>query len=249
MSSLSPEARGLLDTVRTAGGPSALQRSAMKQAVLAAVLLPATAAAGSAIGTAKATGLALAAKLGLVVASVGVGAALIWQLASPAVVLPEPLVKAPAVVEAPAVTPSTPPSPPVVAAAPEAAPRPAPARAVRAAALPGVKEAPPVIQEAPAPAPAAVVDEATLSREIAALSGAMGAVDSKTYAVALEQLSSYRAAFPAGLLETEARVLEVLALCGLGRVEAARAAAGPLPVNNPAVRRLERSCIAPGNSR
>jgi hypothetical protein len=100
--------------------------------------------------------------------------------------------------------------------------------------------------EAQQPSLPPVVDDATLSREVAALSSAMGAVDGKHFAAALDQLTNYRAEFPVRALDTEASVVEVLALCGLGRVDEARAAAASLPANNPAVRRLERSCIAAG---
>ena len=277
MSSLSPEARKLLDGSRAAGGPSAAQRAAMKQAVLAAGLLPGTAAASSAVGGAKAAGLGLAAKLSLVVVSVAVGSTLVWQALSPATpgasdeVSPE-LMQSPGIV-----TFALPRAEPVEPQAPIAEP-PAAVDPPRAAVAdlrvgptgpqPGVAETPPAAAriatprepgtqgpsapaataplEATPPPPRAPVDDATLSKEIAAVSRAMGAVDAKTWAVALAQVSAYRATFPAGALETEASVVEVLALCGLGRVDEARAAAASLPANNPAVRRLERSCIAAG---
>jgi len=289
VSSLSPEARKLLDGSRAAGGPSAAQRAAMKQAVLAAGLLPGTAAASSAVGGAKAAGLGLAAKLSLVVVSVAVGSTLVWQALSPATpgasdeVSPElmqspgivtfalpraepvepqaPIAEPPAAVDPPRGTGAEPQvaraQPPVAEGAPRVGPT---------GPQPGVAETPPAATriatprepgtqgpsapaatpplEATPPPPRAPVDDATLSKEIAAVSRAMGAVDAKTWAVALAQVSSYRATFPAGALETEASVVEVLALCGLGRVDEARAAAASLPANNPAVRRLERSCIA-----
>ena len=257
MSSLSPEARKLLEASRSAGAPSAAQRVAMKQAVLASVVLPGTAAAVSSAATgAKAAGLALATKVGLVIAVVAIGAVAVMRLTAPTPFEQQALDALDAHQAARAQPPvperaelqaeETPPPPQQPAVPGVVAPRLAPARvAVPPPAAP--PPAAPVVVEALPPPPArTAVDEATLSREIAALSGAMGAVDSKTYAVALEQLTQYRSAFPTGLLETEASVLEVLALCGLGRVDEARAAGQSLPANNPAVRRLERSCIASG---
>lgn len=252
MSSLSPEARKLLESTRGAGGPSAAQRANMKRAVLAGALLPGTAAAASSTAAAvKAAGVGFAAKLTIaaVVAGVGVGVWVTWQLAAPsevpaevavttAVRAPEPVAVAEPVVVAEAVVV---PEAPVLPAPVVAAPRP-PVRVEPAA--PVVAAPAPIPEETPVKAPPPPVDEETLSREVAALSGTMNAVDAKQFSVALEQLVGYRAAFPHGALETEASVLEVLALCGLGRGDEARAIGRMLPVNNPAVRRLDRSCIA-----
>jgi hypothetical protein len=247
---VSPEARQLLEASRGAGGPTAAQRTGMKRAVLAAALLPGTAAAATTVaGGAKATGLALAGKLGILVASIAVGSAVVWTaIGTRAVEVPAPLT----IVQPSAERTEAPPPPVQIEVAPlvpvEIVPGVAvapPAPVVPRVAVPRVESPSPVEPISPPPAPAQVViDEATLSREVAALSGAMGAIDAKTYAVALEQISHYRAAFPAGLLKTEASVVEALALCGLGRVDEARRAADALPANNPAVRRLERSCVA-----
>lgn len=252
MSSLSPEARKLLESSRHAGGPTSAQRAAMKSAVLGAVLVPGAAAGSTAaaVSGAKATGLGLAAKLGLALVVVGLGAAVTWQLVAP--------VPVEAVAHV-ALADSLPPVPPEVIAAVEPLevvepqptaveePRPSPLQPPRAVvprlAAPRAEVVTADPDQPPVTPPAAVEDP-TLARELAALSGAMGAVDSRQFAVALEQLSTYRAAFPSGALGTEAGVLEVMALCGLGKVEEARTAAHSLPSNNPAVRRLERSCIS-----
>jgi hypothetical protein len=90
------------------------------------------------------------------------------------------------------------------------------------------------------------VEDAPLRRELGTVAGAMAALDAARFSEALETVIRYRETFPTGALITEARVLEVLALCGLGRRdEAQRAAAaiGPAEGNNPAVRRLSRSCV------
>jgi len=251
VSELSPESWELIEHSRHAGGPTAAQRAAMKHAIVAAVLIPSAAAASTA-GAVKAAGLSVATKLGLVVAAVSVGGWVTWQvMASSAepILVPLPVVTAalepPVVREEPVVVAMpeeiaeviSPPAPaPVVIAKPAVKPL-----VVVAAVEPEVRPAPP----APVLVPTEKEVEATLAKEVAALAGAMGAVDGKQFAVALEQVSGYREAFPKGLLETEAGVLEVLALCGLKRVDEAREAARSLPVNNPAVRRLERSCIRP----
>ncbi len=252
MSSLSPEARKLMENSRSAGGPTSAQRAAMRNAVLGAVLVPTAAAAtatatastgATVVGGVKATGLALALKLSVVVVSVAVGATVTWKGVAPAAPVPE---VAPVVVAArPAVVVPPPPEPMVEA--PEVAEEVAPAPAPVVIAKPSrVEKAPVIVAETMVPPPPApvVAEDPTLSQEVAALAGAMGAVDNKQFGVALQQLQTYRAAFPTGALETEASVLEVLALCGLNRVDEARAAAKSLPANNPAVRRLERSCIA-----
>ncbi len=249
MSDLSPEARALLESTRRAGGPTAAQRAAMKKAVVAATLAPASAAASTGASTtvttgAKATGLWLAAKLGLVLVALGgLGAAVAWKLPalgqqSAPVWTPPPAAEvAPPALQVDAVKAEL--IEPEAMLPPLQVVPPAPIRVAKAAKVESV----PSQDEVP-PAPVAPHEEATLSREVAALSRAMKAVDEKQYAAALEQVAGYRAEFPTGALGTEAGVVEVLALCGTGQADAARAAAQSLPANNPAVRRLERSCIA-----
>jgi hypothetical protein len=214
MSALSPEARKLLQRSHGAGGPSSTQRAAMKRAVLGAVLVPSVAAAattGASVAAtgasvAKAAGIGLAAKLSAVVVSVGVGAGLMWQVVSPARVPPERVAQV--VVSArvePRVAPIPEPSQEAVQEQVDEAPgafeqvgaaelAPSPVISAR----PNDTRAPPRRVAAPVeaiaapragqdPAPVArehAVDEATLSREVAALSGAMGAGEAKQFAVA-----------------------------------------------------------------
>lgn len=244
MNDLSPESRKLIEHSRHAGGPTAAQRAAMKTAILGAVLIPGAAAASTA-GAVKAAGLSVAAKIGLVVAAVSVSGLVTWQVMASSPVEPVAVV-AEAVAEPVVEEIAAPVAAPVPEEVPEVVVPPAPVAVPKPVV---VKR--PVVVAAPPPPPAPIIPtekevEATLAKEVAALAGAMGAVDGKQFTVALEQVSGYRDAFPNGLLETEAGVLEVLALCGLKRVDEAREAARSLPVNNPAVRRLERSCIRPG---
>jgi hypothetical protein len=88
---------------------------------------------------------------------------------------------------------------------------------------------------------------AQLEQEAVTLSSAMADVDANRHAEALAALAKYEQNFPAGSLRTEASVIEVLALCGLGRVSEAQALAEFLAQRdpqNPSRRRLERSCVA-----
>ncbi len=240
MSELSPEARQLLDATRSAGGPSAAQRLAMKKAVLSSVAAPAAVVAVKA-------GLGL--KLGVAAVALGMAAAAYVALSpaaeelpersrgpAPVSELPEPSRGPALVVEAPAPEPEPEPAPVVVAVKPPA-PKPV---AVAVVAVPEpIAESPP----APPPPVPAVVDEATLSREVSAIEEANETVREGRFDDALTQLGHYADEFPSGALATEAAVVKVIALCGLNRVDEARAIGAKLPTNNPAVRRLEHSCI------
>ncbi len=61
-------------------------------------------------------------------------------------------------------------------------------------------------------------------------------------------VEAYRGDFPRGVLGVELDALEVLGLCGVGRVEEAERGARRLAdgeaSSNPAVQRLRRSCAA-----
>lgn len=239
MSELSPEARQLLDGTRGVGGPTAAQRLAMKKAVLGAVASPVAAPAG--------VKSALLAKISTAVVVIGaVGGAIAFKLMDP-----EPVETKEAVsrVEARADVVAAAPAPEIVPVE-EAPPLPPAPEPVRAPVVKKVAPAP-VIAEAPAappppapePAPAPKVDEETLAKEVAAVSAAMVTVQNGNFDQALAEVETYQDDFPSGALHVEAAVVKVLALCGLKRVDEARAIAATVPASNPAARRLERSCI------
>jgi len=95
-------------------------------------------------------------------------------------------------------------------------------------------------------APAA--DDISFAAELETLEGILRATDEADWNEAQLRLGAYRSRFPLGRLRTEARVLEVLTLCGEGQVDAARALGRALmeaEEMNPAVRRLDRSCAKP----
>jgi hypothetical protein len=248
MTTLNSEARRLVEATRTAGGPSRLQLDAMKRSVLAQVAgVPATARAGNptAASTAKVGGAQVAAvgKLGVVLLAGLIGAIFaIRELRSPAATEArvEPAVLRVAGPEAPQALSPASVAPPVEPSALEPPPT-----------APAVPSRPAARREQPHPAVATArppaKDLGALAREVAALEGAMKAVKAERYAGALAQLRSYRSAFPAGELSVEASVLEVLSLCGAGRIDEARTKGRELRVQaagNPAIRRLEKSCLS-----
>jgi hypothetical protein len=232
---MSPEAQRLLDESRKVGGPTAAQRATMKSVVMGAGLATGTAAAGTA--AAKTVGAGLGVKLMVVAVVVVVGATVAWKAKEPetvktAVVVPRAIVPAPLpepvrVIEVPA---------PVVVA-----PEPPPHAVIKPKPVPAAE---PQVAEFVAPAREPIDTSASLTLEMRAMTNAMNEIDGKRYAAALEQVDAYRARFPSGQLTTEAGVMQVLALCGLGRVEEARAAAEVLPRENPTVHRLDSSCVA-----
>ncbi len=114
--------------------------------------------------------------------------------------------------------------------------------------IPSLQEAQPIAPNALVGARGGRAEDPALAQEVASLSGAMADVDAKRFHEALDRLQRYRSEFPSGALATEARVLDVLALCGLGRVDDAKAVVSALPqsaANNPAMRRIESSCAFP----
>jgi hypothetical protein len=99
-----------------------------------------------------------------------------------------------------------------------------------------------------APTVAPVASAPSIAAEIQALDKALAEVDAGRWAQALDLLARYRASFPQGALATEARTLEVLALCGHGRTDEAKALGRGLldgAAASPTLMRLRHSCIAP----
>lgn len=88
-------------------------------------------------------------------------------------------------------------------------------------------------------------EEEGLRVELLSLDRAVKAVDAERFQEALSAARAFRGRYPTSDFLTEAGVVEVLALCGLARVDEARAAEAALPATaaqNPVVRRLENSC-------
>ncbi len=83
-------------------------------------------------------------------------------------------------------------------------------------------------------------------REIELLLNATRHLDDRSYAPALRVALEYQSQWPSGELLTESLVVQTLALCGLGRVSEAEAAAEKISETdrlNPSVRRLRQSCV------
>lgn len=278
MTTLSPKARELMRQASRGGGPTDRQRQALKGAVMAAVLTPtvagaatvnlvlagvlaAAAGAGLTAGAVSVWRLAVrppapSAHVRTVVPPTAAGAA---SSTTPDDQRPTPV-------------PPAPPAPPIAPAGEALSPHRAPgARETEPRRLDEVPA--PTVQDEPAPLPhgfpgaapgggsagstPAPVPEvgsrstggaAGLPLEMEALDRAVRALDAERFDEGLAQAREFLRHFPRSELVTEARVVEVLALCGLERVDEARAVAASVPLSeawNPAVRRLESSCAPP----
>lgn len=224
MTELSPEARALLDATRHADGLSPASRARIR-AALDAKLHPAPPP-----GAASARWLP-----GLGGAAVIVAAGIVAVTSSRT---PPP---APAAVSA-HVSPTPPPRPPSLAPprvpAPMApAPSLAPPRAPRdVARRHRARTSPPLAAPAPAlvPAPApSSVTEPDMEGEVRLLSVSQRALDEHRTAEALRVLDAYDAAHPRGMMREEAAAQRVLALCGRGRGDEARALAARITRESP----------------
>ncbi len=150
--------------------------------------------------------------------------------------------------QSPAAPPLVPEAPLAPTTEPESKPAAAPVEPGRdepPAVAARVREAPPLpAPEPPARAPRAA-DPEGLRRELEALDRAVRAVDEERFAEGLAAARAFQGQYPRSEFATEARVVEVLALCGLARVDEARSVSAALPTSaagNPALRRLEHSC-------
>ena len=245
MSELSREARALLELAAKSGRTApAVARTRMRRTLLAATLLPATAAASAS--------LAKWVVVGVVSAAVGSGLTVLTMRSSGG---------APRVAPAPArvVAPSPPspevPKPPAEPGAP--APPVVEAPQVRAPNRPREREAPPAAVEAPPEAPAASVEatppaperapvatasDQSLAAELEGLQRILSAVTERRFDDASTGLAEFEARFRSPVLEVEKRVLEVRVRCGQGQFELARELAARLRTKfprNPAVQRLD----------
>lgn len=252
MTELSPRAQELMRRASRGGGPTERQRRSLKSAVMAAVMVPAVAGA-------------LTLKLvvvGFVVAAVSagltVGAVAALHRAPAPAAKPTPDVRAQPTPPG-QVVPVAPAPEVLVLADPEVVVRAEPApegppggdppppprvaiAAPRAAVTPAI-EAP---SSTPSPPSVSVNGRAGLAREMEMLDRAVRAVESERFDDGLSEAREFLRHFPGSELVIEARVVEVLALCGLSRPEEARATAASLPTaaaGNPAMRRLENSCV------
>jgi hypothetical protein len=136
---------------------------------------------------------------------------------------------------------------PVVAAPPSA--RPSPAAAPAATPRPPEPETPAVAASPePAPAPTSTRTPAPdTTAEVTALATAMEALDAHDFAQALSVARATRRASPTGVLRPELTLLEIEALCGLGRTDEAQDVADAMPQADRTtlvLGRLRRSCVS-----
>lgn len=250
MVELHPEARKLLDTARSARTPSTADRDRVFAALMASVAVTSVAPSAAAAKTA-------AAKTGLVGKIAG-NALWIKAAASVAVIsaasastiayvrhrdasraMPTPVtVAAPAVREQPAPAPEI--------AEPEPAPSASPVGAVSAAparALPSAEHAAPASN--PPLSAALAHNSAGSSVELSLLRQAQAARRAGQPGRALELAREHTEKYPRSRLWAERETLRVLALCDLGRVDAARRSAAQLQYlwSSPLRATLNASCV------
>ena len=202
---------------RHATRPSALQREAIRNAVLASTsAISAIAVVKWLLGATTIVGLA---------AAVAVFPRLLKEAPQP--VVPAVVVKSVAAV--------VPPAPEPVIEEPAALP-PAPLLRLRA-----------VKQKSREVAAPEAVETATLAEELELLRAATSAVDSKQFFAADATLARYAERVPRGRFATEAGVLRVLTWCGLNENERAQQLARQVIQHdgaNPLTQRLRESCAA-----
>jgi hypothetical protein len=235
MTELSPRAKELMRQASRGGGPTDQQRRALKRTVMGAVLAPAVAAAAT-------TKFVLA---GLLVGAIGAGGiAASVVFSSHARRSEPPAAEARVIGSSVEATPTA----PVVSAAPSPEATPVPSKKPLAVEAP---EASPSVRQQALPRSAPEIgtppaSEATgLALELQTLDRAVRAVDADHFDEGLVAARGFLRDYPASEFAIEARVVEVLALCGLSRIDEARSAAARLPPGaslNPAVRRLDDSC-------
>lgn len=231
MTELSPRAKELMRQASRGGGPTDQQRRALKRTVMGAVLAPAVAAAAT-------TKFVLTGLLVGAIGGAGIAASVVFSGHARRS-------------EPPAAETRLPPQTPPVAAAAPPAPQatqegtPAPIAVESPRVAPSVRQQRALPQSVPEIGAPLASDATGLALELQTLDRAIRAVDADHFDEGLVAARGFLRDYPASEFAIEARVVEVLALCGLSRVDEARQAAGRLPAaasRNPAVRRLDDSC-------
>lgn len=269
---LSNESRALLDRAKRQGGPTPAQTAKIGAAVFAATTASAATATATAaaVTTASGGGAAVAASsslitmigAGLVATAIGIGGTVAVKRAltppappprvAAAMPAPAPIVPSvePIVVAPPAEQPAEAVAPPVVVPAPVVTtPRPA-ARVevkpdVAAEPTPEVPEQPRPIDPIPPVAPP--VD--STAAQVAALTAAVEALERHQPEVARATAREARLADRNGVLSPELTVVEITALCELGRRDDALALSRQMTAaeQTPLVRgKLGRTCVGTG---
>ena len=258
MTDLSSQARKLITRASQAGGPSGAQRHGMKKTIAAAMLAPVAAAAAAG----GATGYGMAATVVAAAISISVGAGATWvvmQSAKPPVTPRATLARQstveslrgrrPDAIPPASLAPDVPPEPVVSALPPVTAAKARTAEPSFAQRTAPLVEPERFLQPPRAAGEKGEASAAILALEVEALVDAMRAIDESSFDEALARLERYRREFPTGQLAIEERVLRVLGLCGAGRVTEAKQLSASLEGSaNPAVRRLDRSCVSVARS-
>lgn len=225
MPRLSEDAKRIVEAGRSAGLPSPEHGARMWSAVsrrIATGSSPSETVSDLEAGALGRAGAASAVKTGITIAAVvaALGAASVSLTRRPA---SDPALPRPSASPTSTASPTTPPGAPTVVpvAADTSIPADAPATPHSPVASPVRARRP---ESAARPRPA--TDEADLlARESQHIAEAQAALQRQNHAGALAALQRHAAEFPAGVLAQERDALQVLALCGLGRVEKARALA------------------------
>jgi len=259
---LSDRARALLESAKHQGGPTTAQKAKLTVAVMTAT---AGTAAAMTTGVA-ATGLSAAKLVGAGVLALFVGVAgtamVTTALRSPPparaittvspTTVPTRTMKLtteepaapPRAIVAPPIEPGRPAPEPVAAKAEPSRPS-APPRAVAPPTATPDLSTPDVEVVRPAPSPTiAAVDSST--EEVTALGAALEALEENRPLEALNTARAARLSWPRGILRPEFTVIEISALCALGRASDAREVSGSLPSadRTPLVlEKLRRSCV------
>jgi hypothetical protein len=254
MTELGPAARGLIESVGDSDGPAPGTRERVRTALGATLGASAALGSSAALG-AQATGAGAAAALaGKSSAAIALwfiaGGAAGIAVATPLAVMaerPTPALVAPAAaaqrdLAAPAREPVA-----VATAAPYVAPRARPtaesepAKTARRPPIQAIETRAPALAPAP-PAPAPAFDVAT---ELALLKAAQRELNTANAGASLALLDDHARRYPDGALKAERLGARVFALCKLGRVEEARAAAREflrVAADSPLVPRVLSSC-------
>lgn len=271
---LSNEANALLERAKNQGGPTAAQTAKIGAAVFAATTASAATATAAAAGTVATTSSFITiVGAGLVATALGIGGTVAVKHAlappreqpraratSPSLTVPTPSPTGQPVVVAPVAAPSEP-VPEEPATEPKQADLAAPRAArveLKPAVVPSVVNTPEVVTAEPTPdVPAAppprVRNEAPLvdstAAQVAALTAAVEALEHHQPEVARATAHDARLAFPRGVLSPELMVVEITALCELGRRDDALTLSHQMTSaeQTPLVRgKLGRTCVGSG---
>ena len=228
MSELGSEACRLLDLARASGGPTAEQKRQLRTALALSLAATATATATASAGpTVNAAGSATSASSASLAATGLATMTKLLLVAGLGVAVGVGLLALNELQPGPARGAAA--AEATGGQGSEAAPRGRPASGVGAS------------------APGAPTTPWSLADELRVLDVANTAVGAREWDRVARAAREYRDAFPGGALETEARALEVLGLCGQGHAAEARGLADALrraDGQNPAVQRLRASCAS-----